>query len=122
MKSFKILFIIGCMTLALVAGVIIANAIPENTVDFNGTVTNITEQEDGTYMLTAEAVFGGEFRFIIDGKSDLENCCDEDITIGDISVGGTVLISYRKTFLKKNDIQTVKSLTFFTDSENENGN
>lgn len=40
MKSYKTLFIIGCVTIALIVGLIIANVIPENTVDFNGTVTD----------------------------------------------------------------------------------
>lgn len=122
MKSYKVLFIIGCVVIALIIGMIIGTMLPDNTVDFNGRVTEITENEDGTYTLKAESVAGGEFTFIIDGKSDLENCCDEEITVDDISVGGIVLINYRNSLFKKAEIKTVKDLTYFIGSENTNGN
>ena len=122
MKSYKVLFIIGCVVIALIVGMIIGIMLPEKTVDFNGSVIEITEQEDGTYMLKAESVAGGEFTFIIDGKSDLENCCDEEITIDKISVGGIVIINYRNSLLKKDEIKTIKDLTYFVDSENADGN
>ena len=122
MKSYKVLFIIGCVVISLIVGMIIGTMIPDNTVDFNGRVTEITENEDGTYTLKAESVAGGEFTFIIDGKSDLENCCDEEITIDKISVGGIVIINYRNSLLKKDEIKTIKDLTYFVDSENTDGN
>ena len=122
MKSYKVLFIIGCIVIALIVGMIIGIALPENTVDFNGRVTEITENEDGTYTLKAESVAGGEFTFIIDGKSDLENCCDEEITVDKISVGGIVIINYRNFLFGKNETKTVKDLTYFVDSENADGN
>ena len=122
MKSYKVLFIIGCVVIALIIGMIIGTMLPDNTVDFNGRVTEITENEDGTYTLKAESVAGGEFTFIIDGKSDLENCCDEEITIDRISVGGIVIINYRNSLLKKDEIKTIKDLTYFVDSENADGN
>ena len=49
MKSSKVLFTIGCVVIALIVGMIIGTMIPDNTVDFNGRVTEITETEDGTY-------------------------------------------------------------------------
>ena len=122
MKSYKVLFTIGCVVIALIVGMIIGIMLPEKTVDFNGRVTGITEKEDGTYLLKAESIAGGEFSFIIDSKSDLENYCDEDITVDDISVGGIVLINYRKSLFKKDEIKTVKDLSYFTGSENTNGN
>ena len=122
MKSYKVLFIIGCVVISLIVGMIIGTMIPDNTVDFNGRVTEITENEDGTYTLKAESVAGGEFTFIIDGKSDLENCCDEDITVDEISVGGIVIINYRNSLFKKDEIKTIKDLTYFVDSENADGN
>ena len=122
MKSYKVLFIIGCVVIALIVGMIIGIALPENTVDFNGRVTEITENEDGTYTLKAESVAGGEFTFIIDGKNDLENCCDEEITVDEISVGGIVIINYRNSLFKKDEIKTIKDLTYFVDSENADGN
>ena len=122
MKSYKVLFTIGCVVIALIVGMIIGIMLPEKTVDFNGRVTGITEKEDGTYILKAESVAGGEFTFIIDGKSDLENCCDEEITIDKISVGGIVIINYRNSLLKKDEIKTIKDLTYFVDSENADGN
>lgn len=122
MKSSKVLFTIGCVVIALIVGMIIGTMIPDNTVDFNGRVTEITENEDGTYTLKAESVAGGEFTFIIDGKSDLENCCDEEITVDEISVGGIVLINYRNSLFKKDEIKTIKDLTYFVDSENADGN
>ena len=122
MKSYKVLFIIGCVVIALIIGMIIGTMLPDNTVDFNGRVTEITENEDGTYTLKAESVVGGEFTFIIDGKSDLENCCDEDITVDKISVGGIVIINYRNSLFKKDEIKTIKDLTYFVDSENADGN
>ena len=122
MKSYKVLFIIGCVVISLIVGMIIGTMIPDNTVDFNGRVTEITENEDGTYTLKAESVAGGEFTFIIDGKSDLENCCDKEITIDKISVGGIVIINYRNSLLKKDEIKTIKDLTYFVDSENADGN
>ena len=122
MKSYKVLFIIGCVVIALIIGMIIGTMLPDNTVDFNGRVTEITENEDGTYTLKAESVAGGEFTFIIDGKSDLENCCDEEITIDKISVGGIVIINYRNSLFGKNETKTIKDLTYFVDSENTNGN
>ena len=122
MKSYKVLFIIGCVVIALIIGMIIGTMLPDNTVDFNGRVTEITENEDGTYTLKAESVAGGEFTFIIDGKSDLENCCNEEITIDKISVGGIVIINYRNSLLKKEEIKTIKDLTYFVDSENADGN
>ena len=122
MKSYKVLFIIGCVVIALIIGMIIGTMLPDNTVDFNGRVTEITENEDGTYTLKTESVAGGEFTFIIDGKSDLENCCDEEITIDKISVGGIVIINYRNPLLKKEEIKTIKDLTYFVDSENADGN
>ena len=122
MKSYKVLFIIGCVVISLIVGMIIDTMIPDNTVDFNGRVTEITENEDGTYTLKAESVAGGEFTFIIDGKSDLENCCDEEITVDEISVGGIVIINYRNSLFKKDEIKTIKDLTYFVDSENADGN
>ena len=122
MKSYKVLFIIGCVVIALIIGMIIGTMLPDNTVDFNGRVTEITENEDGTYTLKAESVVGGEFTFIIDGKSDLENCCDEDITVDKISVGGIVIINYRNSLFGKNETKTIKDLTYFVDSENTDGN
>lgn len=121
MKSYKVLFTIGCVVIALIVGMIIGIMLPEKTVDFNGRVNSITENEDGTYMLKAESIAGGEFSFIIDSKSDLENC-DEEITVDDISVGGIVLINYRNSLFKKAEIKTVKDLTYFIGSENTNGN
>ena len=122
MKSYKVLFIIGCVVIDLIIGMIIGTMLPDNTVDFNGRVTEITENEDGTYTLKAESVAGGEFTFIIDSKSDLENCCDEEITIDKISVGGIVIINYRNSLFKKDEINTIKDLTYFVDSENADGN
>ena len=122
MKSYKVLFIIGCVVIALIVGMIIGIMLPEKTVDFNGRVTEIAENEDGTYTLKAESVVGGEFTFIIDGKSDLENCCDEEITIDKISVGGIVIINYRNSLFKKDEIKTITDLTYFVDSENADGN
>ena len=61
MKSYKVLFTIGCVVIALIVGMIIGIMLPEKTVDFNGSVIEITEQEDGTYMLKAESIAGGEF-------------------------------------------------------------
>ena len=122
MKSYKVLFIIGCVVISLIVGMIIDTMIPDNTVDFNGRVTEITENEDGTYTLKAESVVGGEFTFIIDGKNDLENCCDEDITVDKISVGGIVIINYRNSLFGKNKTKTIKDLTYFVDSENADGN
>ena len=122
MKSYKVLFIIGCVVIALIIGMIIGTMLPDNTVDFNGRVTEITENEDGTYTLKAESVAGGEFTFIIDGKSNLENCCDEEITIDKISVGGIVIINYRNSLFGKNETKTIKDLTYFVDSENTDGN
>lgn len=122
MKSSKVLFTIGCVVIALIVGMIIGTMIPSKTVDFNGRVTSITEKEDGTYILKAESVAGGEHSFIIDGKSDLENCCDEKITVDEISVGGIVLINYRNSLFKKDEIKTIKDLTYFVGSENADGN
>ena len=122
MKSYKVLFFIGCVVIALIVGMIIGTMLPDNTVDFNGRVTEIAENEDGTYTLKAESVVGGEFTFIIDGKSDLENCCDEDITVDKISVGGIVIINYRNSIFGKNETKTIKDLTYFVDSENTDGN
>ena len=122
MKSYKVLFTIGCVVIALIGGMIIGIVLPENTVDFNGRVIEITEKENGTYVLKAESINGGEFSFTIDSKSDLENCCDEEITVDDISVGGIVLINYRNYLFKKAEIKTVKDLTYFVGSENTKGN
>ena len=122
MKSYKVLFTIGCVVIALIVGMIIGTMLPERTVDFNGRVTGITEKEDGTYMLKAESIAGGEFSFIINSRSDLENCCDEDIDIDDISVGGIVLINYRNSLFNKAEIKAVKDLTYFVGSEKTNGN
>ena len=122
MKSYKLLFTIGCIVIALIAGMIIGIVLPEKTVDFNGRVTELTENEDGTYILKAESIAGGEFSFIIDSKSGLENCCDEEITVDDITVGGIVLINYRNFLFKKAEIKTVKDLSYFTDSEKQYGN
>lgn len=122
MKSSKVLFTIGCVVLALIVGMIIGTMIPDKTVDFSGRVTEITENEDGTYTLKAESVAGGEFSFIIDGRSDLENCCDEEINVDEISIGGIVLINYRNSLFKKDEIKTIKDLTFFVGSENADGN
>ena len=121
MKSYKVLFTIGCVVIALIAGMIIGIVLPENTVDFNGRVIEITEKENGTYVLKAESINGGEFSFTIDSKSDLENCCDEDIDIDDISVGGIILINYRNSLFKKAEIKTVKDLTYFIGSEKNYG-
>ena len=122
MKGVKVLFATGCVVIALIVGMIIGTMLPDNTVDFNGRVTEIAENEDGTYTLKAESVVGGEFTFIIDGKSDLENCCDEDITVDKISVGGIVIINYRNSLFGKNKTKTIKDLTYFVDSENADGN
>ena len=122
MKSYKVLFTLGCVVIALIAGMIIGTALPEKTVDFNGRVIEMTEKEDGTYLLKAESIAGGEFSFIIDCRSSLENCCDEEITVDDISVGGIVLINYRNSLFEKAEIKTVKDLSYFTGSENTHGN
>ena len=122
MKGVKVLFATGCVVIALIISMIIGTMLPDNTVDFNGRVNEITENEDGTYTLKAESVAGGEFTFIIDGKSDLENCCDEEITVDKISVGGIVIINYRNSLFVKNETKTIKDLTYFVDSENADGN
>ncbi len=122
MKSCNVLFAIGCVVIALIAGMIIGIMLPQKTVDLNGRVTDITEKEDGTYMLKAESITGGAFSFMIDSKSNLKNCCDEEITVDDISVGGIVLINHRSPLFKKAEIKTVKDLTYFIGSENTNGN
>lgn len=122
MKSAKILFAIGCVVIALIVGMIIGTMLPDNTVDFNGRVTEITENEDGTYILKAESIAGGAFSFIIDSRSDLKNCCDENISVDDISAGGIVLINYRNSLFKKDDIKAIKNLTYFVGSEKTNGN
>lgn len=122
MKSYKVLFTIGCVVIALIVGMIIGIMLPEKTVDFNGRVTEITEREDGTYLLKAESMAGGEFSFAINGRSRLENCCDEDITVDCISIGGIVLINYRNSIFKKAETKTVKDLTYFLGSEKTNGN
>ena len=122
MKSYKVLFTIGCVIIALIVGMIIGTMLPEKTVDFNGRVTSISEKEDRTYTLKAESIAGGEFSFIIDVKSDLENCCDEKITVDEISVGGIVLINYRNSLFKRDEFKTIKDLTYFVSSENADGN
>ncbi|MBE6534849.1 MAG: hypothetical protein E7678_07815 [Ruminococcaceae bacterium] len=122
MKSYKVLFSIGCVVIALIVCMIIGAALHEKTVDFNGRVIEITDREGGSYVLRAESVAGGEFSFIIDGRSDLKNCCDKDITVDEISVSGIVLINYRNSLFKKNEMKTVKNLTYFIGSEKTNGN
>lgn len=122
MKGSKILFTIGCVVIALIVGMIIGTMIPRKTVDFNGRVTSITEKEDGTYILKAESVVGGEFSYIIDVKSDLKNCCDEKITVDEIPVGGIVLINYRNSLFNSEEIKAIKDLTYFVGSENTDGN
>ena len=42
MKSYKVLFTIGCVVIALIVGMIIGIMLPEKTVDFNGSVIEIT--------------------------------------------------------------------------------
>ena len=59
MKSYKVLFTLGCVVIALIVGMIIGTALPEKTVDFNGRVIEMTEKEDGTYLLKAESIAGG---------------------------------------------------------------
>lgn len=111
MKSYKVLFAIGCVVIAFVLGMIIGNAIESKTVDFNGTVTEIEKRPDGTYELTAEAVFGGEYRMIVDRRSDLQNGDGESIEAEDLSVGSLILADYRKPLFNKSDIIKVKKLT-----------
>ncbi|MBP3308675.1 MAG: hypothetical protein J6L90_04455 [Clostridia bacterium] len=122
MKSFKIIFIIGLVVIALIVGMIIGIALPENTVDFNGRVIDVSPRDDGTYVLRAESVAGGEFSFIIDGRTKLVGLGNEDIDIDTVSVGGIVLINYRSTPFNKTEIKTVKDLTYFVGSENTHGN
>ena len=111
MKSYKVLFAIGCVAIAFVLGMIIGNAIESKTVDFNGTVTKIEKISDGTYELTAEAVFGGEYRMIVDRRSNLQNGDGESIEAEDVSVGSLILADYRKPLFNKSDIIKVKKLT-----------
>ena len=66
MKSYKVLFSIGCVVIALIVGMIIGTMLTPKTVDFSGRVIEITAQEDGTYILKAESMVGGEFAFIQD--------------------------------------------------------
>ena len=122
MKSYKVLFTVGCIVIALIVGMIIGIALPENTVDFNGRVIDVSPRDDGTYVLRAESVAGGEFSFIIDGRTKLVGLGNEDIDIDTVSVGGIVLINYRSTPFNKTEIKTVKDLTYFVGSENTHGN
>ena len=122
MKSYKIIFIIGLVVIALIVGMIIGIALPENTVDFNGRVIDVSPRDDGTYVLRAESVAGGEFSFIIDGRTKLVGLGNEDIDIDTVSVGGIVLINYRSTPFNRTEIKTVKDLTYFVGSENTHGN
>ena len=122
MKSYKVLFTVGCVVIALIVGMIIGIALPENIVDFNGRVIDVSPRDDGTYVLRAESVAGGEFSFVIDGRTKLVGLGNEDIDIDTVSVGGIVLINYRSTPFNKTEIKTVKDLTYFVGSENTHGN
>ena len=43
MKSFKTLFILGCLAVTFIIGMIVGNAIVSDTVDFNGKIVSISE-------------------------------------------------------------------------------
>ena len=121
MKSFKTLFILGCLAVTFIIGMIVGNAIVSDTVDFNGKIVSISESDDGTYTLKAESVFGGEFEFVIDGRSKLENSDGKRIYIEEIDVGDNVLIDLRNPLFSESDVKRVNGLMNFASSESQNG-
>lgn len=110
MKQFKNIFTFGIIVLLLVGVMIIQYATPSRMVDFRGEILGIVISEDGTVTLHAANADTGEFLFRIDENTKLENCCGEEITIGDLSKGTMVDINYRKIFFKEENVHTVKSL------------
>ena len=114
MKQFKNIFIFGVIVLLLVGVMIIRYATPSRTVDFRGEILSIAVSEDGIITLSAASNTGGSFIFRIDDKSKLENCCDEEITLEDLTKGAMVDINYRKYFFKQEDIHTVKTLKIYS--------
>ena len=113
MKQFKNIFIFGVAVLLLVGVMIIRYATPSRTVDFRGEILGVVVSEDGIVTLYAANDYGGDFRFKIDKKSKLENCCGEDIGIEDLTKGTTVDINYRTYLFKDEEVYTAKTLKIY---------
>lgn len=114
MKSVKIVFTIGILSLAIICGMFIqANTSPP-TVDFTGVILSVVTSADGsTVTLSAEGVFGGDYLFRIDEESRLESSDGKEISIGDLAKGDHVLIDYRKPLFQKEEFHIIKKLKVF---------
>jgi hypothetical protein len=113
MKQFKNIFIFGVIVLLLIGVMIIQYAKPSRTVDFRGEVLSIAVSEDGIVTLFAVNSDGGDFVFRIDDKSELKNCCGEDINTDDLSRGAMIDINYRKYLFRDEEVHTVKELVLY---------
>ena len=113
MKQFKNIFILGVIVIFFVGVMIIKYATPSRTVDFRGEILMIAVSENGTVTLSAANDYQGDFLFRIDDKSELKNCCGEEISLEDLTKGATVDINYRKYLFKKEEVHTVKSLKIY---------
>ena len=114
MKSVKILFTLGILSLAVICGMFIQANVSPPTVDFTGVILTVVTSEDGkTATLSAEGVFGGDYLFRIDERSRLESPNGEEISISNLSRGDHVLIDYRKPMFQKEEFHIIKKLKVF---------
>ena len=111
MKEFKNLFLVGVFVVIFVGGMIIHNANPTHTVDFNGEIESVMISESGAITVFAFSDVQGVGGFKIDGESRLENLDGEKIELEELTEGTTVLITYRKHLFTEEDVYTVKKLT-----------
>ena len=114
MRSVKILFTLGILSLAIICGMFIQANVSPPTVDFTGVILSVATSEDGgTVTLYAEGVFGGDYLFRIDERSRLESLDGKEISIDDLAKGDHVLIEYRKPLFHKEEFHIIKKLKVF---------
>ena len=110
MKQFKNLFTAGCCVLIMIVAMILQNANLSRTVDFSGEIHRINISESGTVTVCAFSDTVGFQLFKVDGNSRLENLDGEKIEIEDLTKGTKVLVTYKKTLFKDEDVYTAKKL------------
>lgn len=98
----KVMKIIGLMSLSLIIVIGIYLSITPKTLDFRGTVVEITVLENKTTFYIEQPT-GASYTVVADNKTKVELCHKDDpsINLNDIKVGNTIEGDYK--WLTKNN-------------------
>lgn len=103
----KVITVIGCLFLAAILVVGILLSVPPKTLDFRGTVTEITVA-DHTVTFHIRQSSEVSYTVVADSKTRVRRCHKEDpeIALEEIGVGHTIEGNYRK-FTKGNEAKFI---------------